>query len=238
VGGKISDAESTFNNGDLSSALKQYTALDAVNTDARTREFIQIRVAALRFSQQLQNGEWVDFMPLQNDDPNWIFGRGKIQQLGDGTLEIESATNGHSLFCRTQLGANFEVKGAFEVVQPSDRSFFQAGLVLGVPDIDSYNWYSFRIRHSEQGDLASIGRGWTKTETFSRVALNRATNSFDFIFQNGKVTAAVNGIEVFHQAVPPVSISVPDNSFALGLGAYTTANTVIRYRDMQVRKLN
>jgi len=52
------------------------------------------------------------------------------------------------------------------------------------------------------------------------------------------VTASVNGVEIFHQAAPPVGLSVPDNSYLLGLGAFSDSDdNVIRYRNVQVRQL-
>jgi hypothetical protein len=237
-GRKISAAEYAFNNGDVPSALKKYTALDTANADARTKEFIQLRLAALQFSQHLQNGQWVDFLPQKND-PNWVFSFGNARRLQDGALEVESGAKGHMLFSRMSVGANFEIKGQFEVVHSSNKNF-QGGVVMGVPNFDGYNWYGFRIkRHDEEGDVVSIGRGWSRTQIVRHVVLNDVTNSFDFTFQNGKATALVNGHEVFHQANPPADIVVPDNSFMLGLGAFNdSTNTVIRYRDVRIRKLD
>src|SRR5262249_20636642 len=112
-------------------------------------------------------------------------------------------------------------------------------LVMGVPDFDGYNWYGFRLkRHDEEGDVVCFGRGWTRTQIARHVALNNNTNSFDFIFQGGRVTASVNGVKMFNEAAPPAEISVPNNSYLVGLGAFNdSADTIIRYRDVQLRKL-
>jgi hypothetical protein len=238
LGKEISGAELAFNYGNIASALKKYTALDVAKADARTREFIQLRLAALQFSQHLQMGEWVDFLP-QDNDPNWVFSFGKTRRLPDGALEVESGPKGHMLFSQVRVGANFEIKGQFEVVHSSNKNF-QGGVVMGVPDFDGYNWYGFRIkRHDEEGDVVSIGRGWSRQQIVRRVRLNDVTNSFDFTLQNGLATVLVNGSEVFHQVTPPAGVVVPDNLFRLGLGAFSdSADTVIRYRAVQVRKLD
>ena len=109
----------------------------------------------------------------------------------------------------------------------------------GVPDYDGYNWYGFRIkRHDEEGDVVCFGRGWSRQRINQHLVMNDVTNSFDFIFQDGKVTASVNGVQMFNQAAPPVTMSVPDNSYLVGLGAFNdSADTVIRYRGVQLRKL-
>ena len=142
-------------------------------------------------------------------------------------------------------GGLFVVRNAGNIIPPygPDPGGVTASIeygvsVLGVPDIDQRHWYAFRLERNETGDFASLGRGWTTSETLRPVHLNDGTNVFDFIFQDGKVTASVNGEEVFHATAPPASVVVPGDSFSVGLGALTTANTVIRYRDVQVRKLD
>jgi hypothetical protein len=53
------------------------------------------------------------------------------------------------------------------------------------------------------------------------------------------VTASVNGVEVFHQAALPAVIRVPDNSYLVGLGAFSdSTNAIVRYRDVQIRQLH
>lgn len=133
---------------------------------------------------------------------------------------------------------NFEIRGQFEVVRSSNKNF-QGGLVMGMPDFDGYDWYGFRVkRHDEEGDVVSFSDGWTRDQIVQHLALNDVTNSFDFTFQNGKVTAAVNGTKVFNDAEPPINIRVPNNSYLIGLGAFSdSADTVIRYRNVQLRKL-
>jgi GYF domain 2 len=239
LGGEISNAENAREAGDISGALKRYSALgNSPAADARTKEFIQCRVAELAAERRLQKGGWIDFLPSSDNDPNWVFSFGKAHRLPDGALEVESGPKGHMLYSRTRVGANFEVRGQFEVVRSSNKNF-QAGIVMGVPDFDGYNWYGFRIkRHDVEGDVVCLGLGWSRRQITGHTVLNNVTNSFDFILQNGKVTASVNGVEIFHQAAPPVEIGVPDNSYLLGLGAFNdSADTVIRYRNVQVRKL-
>ena len=240
LGTKISTAESARNDGDISGALKQFADLqNAAGADERTKKFIQIRLSQLTTEQHLRSGEWVDLLPDDDHDPNWVFSFGSARRLPDGALEVESGPKGHMLFSRTPVGPNFEVRGRFEVVRSSNKNF-QAGIVMGVPDFDGYNWYGFRIkRHDLEGDVVSLGRGWSRQQIVRNVTLNNDTNSFDFIFQNGKATASVNGTQVFHQAEPPADISVPHDSYLVGLGAFNdSADTVIRYYDVQVRELH
>jgi hypothetical protein len=239
LGDKIAGAETSYHAGDTTGALQKYTALSsATNADKRTREFIRCRLAALKVEQQLQTGQWVNFLPTGTNDPDWVVSRGEIRRLADGALEVKSGPAGHFLYSRARVGPNFEVKGEFEVVHSSTKSF-QAGLVMGTPDLGSYEWDAFRIkRNSFEGDVACFARGWTPRQIVRHIVLNSVLNSFDFRFQNGRVSASVNGSPVFQDDKPPAAIDTPADDFLLGLGAFNDSNdTVIRYRNVQVRKL-
>ncbi|HEX7617561.1 MAG TPA: DUF4339 domain-containing protein [Verrucomicrobiae bacterium] len=239
LGGKVSKAESLRAAGDVSAALKTYSDVQtATGADARTREFVQRRISQLTVAQRLQTGEWVELLPTSDNDPDWVFSFGQTRCLPEGALEVESGARGHLLFSRARVGADFEVRGQFEVVHSANTNF-QAGVVMGVPDFDGYNWYGFRLkRHDEEGDSVCLGRGWSQQQITRHIVLNDVTNAFDFIFRNGKVTASVNGAEVFHQAAPPAEIGVPDNSYLVGIGAFSDSpDTVIRYRGVQMRQL-
>jgi hypothetical protein len=110
---------------------------------------------------------------------------------------------------------------------------------MGLPQYENYNWYAFRVkRNSDEGDIASFSQHWTKRQIMSPVPLDSRTNSFDFRFQNGRVSATVDGREVFKDVPPPKDAYVTTNEFFLGLGAFNDSNsTVIRYRQIQVRRL-
>jgi hypothetical protein len=239
LGKQVSRAEFERESGDADSAWKIYSDLtNSPFADARAKEFIQTRFTELTTERRLQNGEWVSLMPARDNDPDWVFSFGKARVLPDGALEVESGPKGHMLFSRVRAGMNFEVRGLFELVHSANKNF-QGGVVMGMPDFDGYNWYGFRLkRHDEEGDVVCFGRGWTRRQISQNVALNNNTNSFDFMFQDGRVTASVNGVQIFNQAKAPVDISVPNNSYLVGLGAFNDSpDTIIRYRDVQLRKL-
>jgi 3-keto-disaccharide hydrolase len=239
LGKKIAAAESGYQQGDVADALRLFTDLQAAtNADIRTLEFVQARLASLALEQRLQTGEWVDFMPLQNDDPGWVCARGKMQRLPDGALEVRSGPAGHYLFSRARVGSAFEIRGEFEVVHSSTK-YFQAGLVMGVPDVDAYEFQAFRIkRHQQEGDIACFAQGWGRRQLQRRAKVNDVRNSFDFRLYRGHVTATVNGEEVFKNAVPKDTLDTPEQDIRAGLGAYNDSNdTVIRYRNVQIRKL-
>jgi len=239
LGAQVSAAEAARASGDVSAALKQYSDLGSAAADARSGEFIRRRVATLGIEQRLRKGEWVELMPSGDQDPDWTYSFGKAHRLADGALEVQYGPKGHMLFSNVPMGSSFEVRGSFENVRSSDRNF-QAGIVMGVPDFGRYNWYGFRLkRHDEEGDVVCFGLGWSTERLDQHVVLNDVTNSFDLIFQNGRATVSVNGDEIFHQAAPTRSIRVPNNSYLVGLGAFSdSADAVIRYHDVRVRQLH
>jgi hypothetical protein len=235
----VTAAEASRDAGELGAALKQYRALAAVtDLDARTRAFVRERLAALDVESRLQSHAWVDYLPADTNFTGWCLERGFCKLNLDGSLDVVADKNGHLLFSRARLGREFEVRGQFEIERSSTKSF-QGGLVMGLPQFETYNWYSFRIkRNPEEGDVTSFGQHWTTREILGRPALDSFTNTFYFRFQNGKISATVNDQGVFDEVTPPRKISVAANGFFLGLGAFNDMNdTVIRYRGVQVRSL-
>jgi hypothetical protein len=236
---KISAAEFQSQNGYFDDAITKYKEMTAADPDPLTKQFVQLRLSQLGIAKQLKDGDWVDWLPGGDSDPNWTFSIGQARRLPDGALEVESGRKGHMLFSQVPVGENFEVRGQFENVRSSNKNF-QGGLVMGVPDFDGFNWYGFRIkRHDEEGDVVSFSEGWSRDQIVRQSTLNDVTNSFDFILEGGTVTASVNGAKIFQRALPPTEIRVPSSSFLVGLGAFSdSSDSVIRYRHVQLRRLN
>ena len=142
------------------------------------------------------------------------------------------------LFCRARVGAEFEIKGEFEVVRTSNKSF-QAGLVVGTPDAAAEDWYGFRMKRNDaEGELVSFSKGWTKQQFYRSEKLNDNRNTFDFTFRNGRATAYVNGQRAMQNARTPRTVALDSAHVYAGLGAFNDMNdTVIRYRNLEIRKL-
>ena len=239
LGEQISQAESTRESGDTAKALQLYTDMSAAtNADERTLTFVRDRVATLQLEQRLRTGEWVDFLPADTNLLGWAVERGQFTLSADGALAVHSEQWGHTIFSRARLGNQFEVKGTFEVVHSTTKAF-QAGVVMGLPQLESWNWYGFRIkRNAFDGDVAAFAHGWSMAQISKPASINPETNTFYLRFQKGLVTATVNDQPIFKDAKPPEARNVPTKEMLLGLGAYNDTNdTDIRYRNVQVRKL-
>lgn len=235
----VTEAESDGASGDIAGALKIYNRLATESDeDARTRAFALQRQYCLDFQQRLASGNWVAFLPPDAAFTGWQTNFGDFKVLSDGALEVHSDENCHMIYCRAPINANFEVRGQFEVVS-STSTAFQAGVVMGLPQFDSYGWDAFRIkRNTDEGDVASFSEHWTKHQILAPLNnLDSRTNSFDLRFQGGRVTASVNGHEIFTNANPPENYQLATDQFLLGLGAFGDSDsTVIRYRNVEVRK--
>jgi len=236
---QVEAAESKAKFGEVGVALRMYTDLSAAtNTDERTQAFVRERLTTLGLEQRFQAADWVDFLPMGDKLAGWTVGRGKFTAL-PGALEVQSDQHGHIIYSRARVGTDFEVKGTFDVVQSSTGAF-QAGLVIGIPQFESRGWYSFRIkRNPDEGDIVSFARGWNPKQLHHPVSLNSEMNTFYFRLHRGLVYATVNDKEMFRDAKPPEEVCVAGTDSLLGLGAFNDSNdTVIRYRDVQVRKLS
>jgi len=142
------------------------------------------------------------------------------------------------LFSRARMGTNFEVRGEFELARSSTKDF-QAGLVMGMPDLNGFDWYSFRMkRNDDEGQVVTFGHGWSAKQISKTVSLNEDRNSFRFRLQNGKAAVFLNEKEAFRDGPLPAAIYLPEGEFLLGIGAFNDMNeTVLRYRNVQVRRL-
>jgi hypothetical protein len=240
AGAAVAAAETAFDANNVASALKQYTDLASLPAaDARTKEFSQYRLAQLAVENRLHQGEWVDLMPANVQDPIWMISLGKVRRLADGALEVEFGPKGHMLFSKARVSANFEVRGQFEMISSSDGNF-EAGLVMGRPDIKGWDWYAFGFRRAfREGTVMYFGDTWSSTQQIAKHAtLNDAANSFDFVFRNGKVTASANAVQVFQNASSPMQIPAHITTYLVGFGALSGGTkTVVRYRNVQLREL-
>jgi hypothetical protein len=237
--GEIDRAEEARRRGDVTEALRFYAGWTPTNNvDERTRKFIQHRQAALGLEKRLAGGEWIDFLPAEDNDLNWVGACGKYRRMPDGALEVTPESYGHMLFSRVRVGPAFEIKGKFEATPASNKSF-KAGLVFGVPDrYNQTGWYAVRMTRNEaESGLVTFSRAWTRREVHKRVSLEDR-NEFVIRFQDGKATVIVNGNEILHEAGLDKEVSLSPDEVLLGVGAMGERNeTGIRYSDFRVRSL-
>jgi hypothetical protein len=234
----IEQAENYLHDGNIAGALDAYNQLAGQSgIDAMTASFIQERQYSLIAEKKLQAGQWIPFLPDDDHYIGWQTNFGSFKSLPDGSLQVSSDENGHMLYSRIPVGTDFEIRGTFDVIKTSNNAF-QAGVVMGVPQFNTYDWYAFRVKHNhEEGDVASFSQHWTRRQVLATVPnIDSHTNSFDFRYNNGFVTASVNGRQVFDNITPPKDSYVGTNEFLVGLGAFNNSDsTTLRYHDVQLR---
>ena len=234
----IAEAELAFAPGHAHEAAQLFQQLAATNNaDERTRAFIHQRCVAMALQQKLFDGDWVDFLPVGADDPNWFYPRGDHERLADGTLELRAGADGHLLYSRVPVGSAVEIRCEFELVKSSNRAF-QAGLGIGLPALYDSNWIALTMKRSPAGkDSVHLALGWKGGGTSKPVKFRDGPNSFLFRLQDKKVSLSLNGEEIWKDFPRPQPIYVASEDFRLGLTAAGDRNeTVLRYRQLQVRR--
>lgn len=233
-------AENCRINGQPDEALKLYGTLDlAAEPDARVRQFVTDRRASMALGQRVRSHDWEDFMPTTTNLDGWCAAAGQWELQPDGSLQVQADAAGHLLFSRAIIGTSFEVKGEFEVLSNSAPEF-QAGVVLGLPEIQGYGWYAFRImRDQENKDTADFSTHWIRGHLIQPVKLVAGRNSFTLQYLAGQVNVSVNGDAVLTNTTAPPNRYLPrSGEFFVGLGGASNGeSTVIRYSHVQLRRL-
>jgi hypothetical protein len=235
---KVKTAEAARDTADISGALNLYNELvSATNSDLRTAAFARDRQNSLGIEKQLNAGDWVNFMPTDTNFTGWNISFGDFKLLPDGALEVHATPHGHMMYSHARIGNDFEVRGQFEVMS-STTSSFQAGLVMGIPEFENYNWMAFRMKRNDpEGNIVSVSEGWSRRQVSGPASLDSNSNTFYFRIHQGHVTVKINDSDVLNEVAIPKGIYVNAKDYHLGLGAFNDSNsTVIRYRNIQVRQ--
>ena len=235
---EVQRAETAYRQLQLEQARKMFSDVEASpDTDERTRQFCEARLAALKQELALAKGDWVDLLPADDKDPNWVLFGDKVRRLEDGALEVSAGKRGHGFYCRTRVGPEFELAGQVEFVSSTTKNS-QAGVLMGLPDSPNSAWYAFRVRRSDGGtNTAVLSSRWTGQRVTKGADLTEGRNLFSIRVRDGAADAWVNGTQVLNRGFRSPGIRLPDDSF-VGLGAPSEHNdTVVRYRSIRVRRL-
>jgi hypothetical protein len=118
---------------------------------------------------------------------------------------------------------------------------------MGMLDFDarfkSSYWFALSMRReASQGDRVTFSKGRKSRQITRKVKFNADRNSFEVRFTNGKLTMSLNGAEVFQDAVLKKGDGKHEeftgDTFLLGVCALgDSGQTVIRYRNLQVRRI-
>lgn len=233
-------AESLETAGSLQSASGTYAGLlPNLSKGTRERQYAEAKLAILAKEIRLANGEWVDVLPANLDDPtvNVLTTPTKIHSTG---MDVEVKDTGFMQVGRLRVGRDFEVKCEFEVLETTNGAF-QWGVVFGLPHPSAGNWLAFRVKkNAEEGSVALIGTGWTRPDATAPIQLNpKGLQRIELRYDHERVSASVNGSPVLQRFKPPRELWVAPSSMQVGIGAYVDQNrTRIRVRSFRVHRLN
>jgi hypothetical protein len=235
---QIQEAENSANLLKVSEAVAKYEALEKDPVpDPRTASYIHYRLATLRMEKQFQDGEWVPLLPTGEDDPTWRVIAGKLHPEKQAFV-MEPDQGWHTLLSRLHAGSNFEMQGVMEILQSANGSF-QCGMVMGFPMYGSSDWYGVRLRTNarRQGQV-SFSKAWSSQEYVQGAVVDSSTNSIHLKLVEGKMDVEINGEPVLQNQAPNPQMKIRPNNFVVGVGADNDGNgTVVRYRDLRIRKV-
>ena len=239
MNGSIALAEAQRDRGASAGALQAYRDLHLPpGADEQTRGFVEHRLATLALEAELKQGHEIDFLPTADADLNWRTLLGEYRRPPNGAVEVTTTKGGHLFVSRVRVGQEFEARGEFEVMHAVAPSF-ELGIVMGLPELGSYNWYNLGFkRDAHHDDLVTFSRAWTNDGLYQPVKLQDGPNSFRVRYQSGRISAWVNGQEVFHESRPTRPIAYHRGEFLLGLGAFNDSNgNVVQYRNLRIQRL-
>lgn len=225
--------------GRLSKAADAYSALAArANTDARTREYVRLKLATIEAEKELDRGNWVPFLPSSANDPLWVVHSGGFSSQMPGTLDVSSRSGSHMLVSRMKVGTDFAIRGEWQKISGDEA--YQAGFVFGTPDLENRNWYSVRMKNNrDDGPVAIIAHGWSRTQyVLAAQILPDAANTFEFRFKNNKATLILNNVTLYKNTEIPKWVNVNPDRIRIGIGAVNeSAETTIRYGNLEIKRL-
>lgn len=240
AGKEITAAESAYAKADTRAAAARYHDLKGRSElDEHATRFIQSRLATLELETSFADAEgadqWTDIMPKNIEDPAWVSVKG-TWKAAPRRLEVSPDQQGHLGYSRLRVGTNFKVRGEFDLLNgPKDT--FQGGIVMGLPSWTGSGWFAFRILKNGDASHACFTSGWNGREIYEPVPLKEAGNVFEFTLHGWKISATVNGKEVFVETPVSPPRNVSEREFYVGFIGYEPKDAAICYRNVEVRKL-
>jgi hypothetical protein len=234
---EVTEAEDAYVERQTEKAIKGYmSALEKAKNDSYAVKFMNQRIGLLKLEEQLNRGDWTTFLP-DHDFLGWGIERGQWNVLDDGSLEVHAGYEGMLMKSLARVGLNFEIKGEIEFVSSSNGQF-QGGIVFGDPRKKGSDWLSFRIKKTQQeGEVAYFSENFYVPEK-SHIIQFQNKNTFLLQSWTGKLNAYLNDKIVEEGETLPESFSRANSPGLIGFGGYYDQNeTVVRFHNIQVRKL-
>jgi len=193
------------------------------------KPFVLSQIETLRIKAGLESREWFRFMPPE-DMAGWSSENCRWEYDEAGWLQGLPTSRYTRLFCDVSVGDNFELKGELDTSEIS-----RLGILFGYSEKLGEQYFSFRVTKKDAGLFRKIDEKGKKYLTNVTVP---GTNTFHLQVWNKKVTAYLNGKQIFKNE--PLQKDGWGRGVGLvGLGDYYFSydGKVMRYRNLEMRRL-
>jgi hypothetical protein len=202
-------------------------ALAAMPADHKGRYFVVSQIRQLEWQSRFEEGQWVELQP-DNALTGWHARAGRWSVDDDGALVGTADTDGLVIMCQaTELGKKYTIEVTVELLDPA--------VTGGV----AYSWGTpvpkrgFWLRHGDADSSDALIRGILPPAE-DKVTLAQR-NVLRLIFNNGWVSARLNGRAVFDEAGLEAAFRTPRQYFGVGaLNAKPGAK--VRFTNIRLRK--
>jgi hypothetical protein len=235
LGADVKRGEDLYQAGKVAEAVVLLRKARA-SAPAQAAPYFEQRLAAGALEAELATG--APASPFATKTlAGWTPENGNWKVDGDGTLVATSGARGHLIRSDARVGSDVEVSADIEIESTSNGQF-QAGIALGRDiSMDSRDWTCFRIKNTAfEGKVVYFSQNIYRPQ---HVIPHPVGLKSHVVLQSfgGHLWAYVDGKAVVTDYVPEWKMPQSDETH-LGFGAYVNDNTtVVRYRNIQVRRL-
>jgi hypothetical protein len=191
------------------------------------------RLAKARWHADYESGKWVR-LPLGPSLSAWDIDKGKWSVAADGALVGAPQIDGAWIMCQTDLGPRAEFRGTMEFAPAEDADYPAAGVYFAWPDAEEWEFVSFMASIPRQKARLRANQG-KRGERFAPAEV-RDQNTFAVSLWDNTITASLNGKPVYKGT--RFRTDKGEGEVLAGVGSERGGDgAVVRFRDMEVRKL-
>jgi hypothetical protein len=171
--------------------------LQRAEADEWTRSYLRGCRATLQFATDWEKGEPIT-LAVPADLAGWTVRSGTWRVEQDGALRGVSTDDGLMLVCDALLEGGFEMSGDLEWAHSPHGWKYNGGLLFGFGDDAPASFASVLLYRKEA--VATLRKGFRfEREVGGPAVAVQTTNHFRVSIWRGRVTADINGVEVFRR---------------------------------------
>jgi hypothetical protein len=230
-------AQALMDDHRIAEALTAFQRARRLDSSPLAQRFFRRRIATLTLERDLAKGDWVPFMPPDDELSGWTVTMGACVREKDGALACTPCFDGLLVECLARTGPDVEIRGTVEYVSGVGKAL-DGGVALGELGHDKGKWISFRVKRNWiEGETAYFATDVDNQRGRSPVALSD-TNEILVRSWSGRVGAIVNGRVVAEGAEPPEGFT-SGPAVRVGFGSFHIDQPhTVRFRNFRIRRLS